>query len=88
MEYIIRKMSADEYPLLNDFLYEAIFIPDGAEPSPRNIIFSPELWIYVSHFGELDGDFALAAEIEGKIVGAVWARIITDSSIRKVKMHK
>lgn len=78
MEYIIRKMSAAEYPLLNDFLYEAIFIPDGAEPPPRNIIFSPELWIYASHFGELDGDFALAAEIEGKIVGAVWARIIND----------
>lgn len=26
----------------------------------------------------MDGDFALAAEIEGKIVGAVWARIIND----------
>ena len=37
MEYIIRKMSAAEYPLLNDFLYEAIFIPDGAEPPPQQV---------------------------------------------------
>ena len=42
MEYSIRKMTVSEYPMLNDFLYEAIFIPDGIEPPPRNIITSPE----------------------------------------------
>lgn len=31
MEYIIREMKEQEYMLLNDFLYEAIFIPDGVE---------------------------------------------------------
>ena len=29
MEYTIREMAVMEYPLLNEFLYEAIFIPDG-----------------------------------------------------------
>ena len=78
MEYSIRKMTVSEYPMLNDFLYEAIFIPDGIEPPPRNIITSPELHIYVDRFGELKDDFALVAEVEKKVVGAVWVRIMND----------
>lgn len=78
MEYTIREMTVPEYPLLNDFLYEAIFIPDGIEPPLRNIIASPELQIYVDQFGTLKDDFALIAEIEKKIVGAVWVRIMND----------
>lgn len=78
MEYTIRKMTVPEYPLLSDFLYEAIFIPEGIKPPPRDIITSPELQIYVERFGALKDDFALVAEIEGKIVGAVWVRIMND----------
>ena len=78
MEYTIREMTVMEYPLLNKFLYEAIFIPDGIEPPPRNIITSPELQIYVDRFGELKDDFALVAEVEKKVVGAVWVRIMND----------
>ncbi len=78
MEYTIRKMTVPEYPLLSDFLYEAIFIPNGIKPPPRDIIASPELQIYVERFGALKDDFALAAEIEGKVVGAVWVRIMND----------
>lgn len=78
MEYTIREMAVTEYPLLNEFLYQAIFIPDGIKPPPKNIIASPELQIYVEHFGALKDDFALVTEIEGKIVGAVWVRIMND----------
>ena len=31
MEYEIRPMASEEHPLLEDFLYEAIFIPEGFE---------------------------------------------------------
>lgn len=78
MEYTIREMKMQEYPLLNDFLYEAIFIPDGVEPPPRNIITSSELQVYVDRFGALKDDFALVAEIDKKIVGVVWVRIMND----------
>jgi len=78
MEYTIRKMTAPEYPLLSDFLYEAIFVPDGINPLPRDIVDSPELQIYIERFGALKDDFALVAEIEGKIIGAVWVRIMND----------
>lgn len=71
-------MNTTEYPLLNDFLYEAIFIPDGVEAPPKSIINSPELQVYVSDFGTQKHDHALLAEIDGKVVGAVWVRIMND----------
>ena len=78
MECIIREMWRAEYPLLNDFLYEAIFIPEGEEPPPRSILEIPELQVYIDGFGEEEHDKALVAETDGKIVGAVWVRIMND----------
>ena len=93
MGYSIRELRESEYPLLNDFLYEAIFIPEGMPPPPREIIYQPELQVYVADFGRHRGDTALVAEVEGciasntiasntiesnAIVGAVWVRIMDD----------
>ena len=78
MDYTIREIQRQEYPLLDNFLYEAIFIPKGIEPPPKTIIASPELQIYVEHFGALKDDWGLAAEVDGKVVGAVWVRIMND----------
>lgn len=74
----IRAIKESEYTLLNDFLYEAIFIPEGMEPPPRSIIKTPQLQVYVSGFGSQKHDRALVAEIEGKIAGAVWVRMMND----------
>lgn len=74
MVCIIREMQKNEYCLLSDFLYEAIFVPDGIEPSPKSILNCPELQIYISDFGTNRHDKALIAEVEGKIVGAIWEK--------------
>ncbi len=78
MEYNVREMQPYEYLLLNDFLYNAIFIPQGVTPPPKNIIEQEELQVYVKDFGKQKDDVALVAEIDGKIIGAVWARIMND----------
>ena len=78
MKYIIREMRESEYSLLNDFLYEAIFIPQGVQAPPRSIINTPPLQVYVSEFGSQEHDRALLAEVDGKVVGAVWVRIMED----------
>ena len=78
MNYTIRTMKKQEFPLLEDFLYEAIFIPEGMEVPPRSVISLPELQTYIKDFGLLKDDFSLVAEIEKQIVGAVWVRIIND----------
>jgi Acetyltransferases len=77
MDYQIREIRQEEYTILDEFLYEAIFIPEGVEPSPKSIIRQPVLQVYVSDFGKKD-DHCLVAELDGEIIGAVWTRIMDD----------
>jgi len=78
MDYKIRKISKEEYGLLDIFLYEAIFVPEGMSAPPKSIINQPELQIYVTDFGKKNDDIGLAAEVDKKVVGAVWVRIMDD----------
>lgn len=73
---IIRPIKTNEIPLLTEFLYEAIFQRDSENLAPRVIIQQPALWIYIDEFGTKKDDHCLVAEIEKKIVGAVWVRCI------------
>ena len=75
---ILRKIENSEIDLLRDFLYEAIFIPEGVDPPPRDIIDQPELRLYYEGFGNSKADNAIVAEDDGKVVGAVWTRIMND----------
>ncbi len=77
-ENVIREMSSEEIPLLDDFLYEAIFIPEGVPAPPRSIIENEDLQVYVRDFGKKADDRCLVAEVGGRIVGAVWTRIMND----------
>lgn len=78
MNYSIRFINKNEYKILDDFLYEAIFIPEGAELPPREIINQPELQVYIDAFGKMEDDICFVAEVENKIVGAVWVRVMDD----------
>ena len=64
--------------MLEDFLYEAIFIPEGVAPPPKTIVKNEDLQVYVRDFGLLPDDKCLVAEADTKIVGAVWCRIMND----------
>ncbi|MBR3056764.1 MAG: GNAT family N-acetyltransferase [Clostridiales bacterium] len=75
---VIRELRDNEKDLLRDFLYEAIFIPEGMEPPPRDIIERPELKLYYEDFGTGEADFCFVAEDDGKVVGTVWTRIMED----------
>lgn len=74
----IRQMDHTEYAVLKDFLYEAIFIPEGVEAPSKDIVDRPELKLYYENFGKGRGDHAIVAEEDGRIVGAVWTRIMND----------
>ena len=74
----IRPLKPDEIHLLDEFLYQAIFIPEGMEAPPRSIIEDPGLQVYVECFGRSESDNALVAEVDGHVVGAVWTRIMDD----------
>ena len=76
MEYLIRDMRPDEWPLLEEFLYEAIFVPEGFEGEiPRSVIYDdPKCRATFEGFGELPDDRAVVAVVENKVVGACWVR--------------
>lgn len=78
MNYKIREIKKTEISLLDDFLYEAIFIPEGVTPPSRDIIKDEALQIYVKDFGKQKDDICFVAEVDGRVVGAAWLRIIED----------
>lgn len=74
----LRRLRESEKDLLKEFLYEAIFIPKGMEPPAREIIEQPELKLYYEGFGTGKADNCIVAEDDGRVVGAVWTRIMDD----------
>ena len=78
MNYKIRPIAENEYSILENFLYEAIFIPEGVAAPPKEIICQPELQVYIENFGNQKDDICLVAETDNKIIGAVWVRIMND----------
>lgn len=78
MDYLIRELAQEEVGILDIFLYEAIFIPEGIQSPPKDIINQPYLQVYVKDFGKNIGDTCLVAQVDNEIVGAVWSRIMND----------
>jgi RimJ/RimL family protein N-acetyltransferase len=68
----------EDFPLLEDLLYEAIFQPEGAEPLPRDIIKKLEIDSAIRDFGKRQDDFCIFAELNGKTIGGTWMRISND----------
>lgn len=75
---IIRQIRPDEYSLLQEFVYQAIYIPEGMKPPPRSVVDLPELQVYIAGFGTQPSDYCLVAEVAGTVVGAAWSRIMQD----------
>ncbi|MDO4796813.1 MAG: GNAT family N-acetyltransferase [Coriobacteriales bacterium] len=76
MDYAIRHITQEEWPLLEDFLYEAIFVPEGfAGEVPRSVIHDdPKCRAAFEGFGSLPDDRGLVAVVDGAVVGACWVR--------------
>lgn len=72
-----RELEEAEYPVLRDFTYHAIFVPDGAPQPPRSITKTPELLLYFEDFGR-PGDIAVACDVDGTVAGLAWVRIMDD----------
>jgi len=69
-------MQKSDHVCLPEFLYQAIYIPEGEKLPPRSIINDPKIFVYIKDFGTQPGDFGVVAEQNGQIIGAAWTRII------------
>lgn len=78
MNYHIRTLLEGEDGLLQEFLYNAIFVPEGVPAPPKSIINQPKLQVYIADFGKKKDDIGLVAEVDKRVVGAVWVRVMND----------
>ena len=75
MSICIRPIEKEDHSYLEQFLYHAIFIPEGDTLPPFEIIYEPEIYVYIKDFGQKH-DTAVVAEEDGEILGIAWTRII------------
>ena len=75
---VIGVMTSNETMYMNEFLYQSIFLPAGAEPLPRDVIYKPNIYIYMKDFGAQKGDCGVVAD-NGFVIGMAWTRIIPAS---------
>jgi ribosomal protein S18 acetylase RimI-like enzyme len=75
-EVTIRGIRPEDYPLLAEFLYLAVYQRDPLQPIPLGVIDEPGVRIYVDAFGERTHDLGLVAEADGRVIGAAWARVL------------
>lgn len=71
---VIRPLLSQEHSILREFLHLAIFLEDGDSDLPMKIIDEPSLIKYIKEFGKKD-DICLVAEVNSKIIGAIWTRL-------------
>ena len=79
----ITAMRPEEYPLLVEFLYQAIHVSPGTPAPDRSVVELPELRRYIEGFGRPD-DACMVARAGlpngPQIMGAAWARIFPNNS--------
>ena len=81
MAHSIRPVTAADGRFLVEMLCEALFVPPGEPPFPREIVDRPGLSRYVRDFGERAGDRGFIAEgPAGDPIGAAWVRQFTASA--------
>ena len=76
----IRKIKANELNFLADMLYEALFVPEGHEPFPKEIIHDRSLSKYIDNWGKDKYDIAFVVEVDHQLVGAIWGRLLTQEN--------
>lgn len=80
MDYIIRDMHPTEYPLLADFITEAIYF--GGKPLTdelrAQVLADPLYAASFEGFGTLPDDRSLVVEVDGRVAGCCWARTVEE----------
>jgi ribosomal protein S18 acetylase RimI-like enzyme len=72
---LLRPAQATDRAFLREMVYEAVFVPAGAEPPDPEILDTPELARYVDGFGTRPDDHGwVAVDETGAPIGAAWVR--------------
>jgi ribosomal protein S18 acetylase RimI-like enzyme len=76
-DFRYRQLRKQDEPFLWEMLYQAVYVPPGENPPPREIVNQPELARYVQGWGRADDLGWLAIERTGALpAGAAWLRLL------------
>jgi ribosomal protein S18 acetylase RimI-like enzyme len=77
INYRLRSLTPTDQPFLWEMLYQAIYVPTGETPPPRDVIYQPDLARYVQDWGrEGDRGFIASDLATGEAIAAVWSRFL------------
>jgi GNAT superfamily N-acetyltransferase len=76
VSFELRRLNAADEVLLREYLYLALFVPEGEPPFPPGIVERPDIARYVAGWGRTGDRGLLAVESSaGRDVGAAWLRL-------------
>jgi [ribosomal protein S18]-alanine N-acetyltransferase len=79
-QFTIRKAISEDIHFLWEMLYQAIYVPEGQTPPPKEIMNEPHIKQILEGWGR-SGDLALiAVDPSNQPVGAVWIRLFDDEN--------
>jgi len=75
LDCLIRPLLRSDEAVLWEMLYHAIYVPDGAAPPEREVVYHPQLARYVRDWGRADDSGFLAENLASREpIGAAWLR--------------
>jgi ribosomal protein S18 acetylase RimI-like enzyme len=76
VSYKIRPAASSDQQFLFEMMYQALFIEEGQEPFPLDVVYRPEIARYIKDWGRA-GDLGFIAEDarSNEPIGAVWSRL-------------
>lgn len=74
MQISYRKIKESEYYFLKEMLYEALYVPPGANKFPKSILEAPSIHKYIKDWGASEGDIAIVATDKNNLIAAIWGR--------------
>jgi ribosomal protein S18 acetylase RimI-like enzyme len=72
---LIRSLTAADQPFIWEMLYQALYLPERADPFPRDVVRLPEISRYAEGWGRPD-DLGFVAVVDGICAGATWVRLL------------
>ena len=72
----IRPLTSEDQPFLWEMLYQALYVPEGGQPFPRDIIKIPEISRYAEGWGKRGDRGFVALDESNHLIGAVWIRLL------------
>lgn len=76
LDFTIRPADFSDEPFLWEMLYQSLYVGEGGEPFPRDVLTHPDVARYVEGWGRA-GDLGFVAVASGgrELIGAAWCRL-------------